>query len=187
MTGCPAGGFQSAPRPLEPAVLLLIEHEQRLVAQFGELGAPAGPAADRAVLEDRADDVDFLAAVDLIPQRLQDLAERRAVGVAAVHQPRDVLEADVARLQLFVVQHADAPPPGLSVPFECEIDFLDAVTLGAGAELRLRARRGAAEQDEIVLFMMLSELGARSSGARLELWWCCVPGASRPARAFSSL
>src|SRR5688572_7734857 len=101
--------------PAEPAVLLLVEHAQRLVAQLRELGAPAGAAAHRAVVEDHADDVDFLAAVDLIPDRLQDLAQRRAVGVAAVHQPADVFEADVAGLELLVVEYADAAPARFGV------------------------------------------------------------------------
>ena len=68
-----------------------------------------------------------------------------------MHQPRDVLEADVAGLQLFVIEHAHAAPPRLGVAVEREVDFLDAVALGAGAELRLGARRAAAEQNEVVL------------------------------------
>ena len=98
-----------------------------------------------------ADDVDLLAVVDLIPERLQDLADRRAVGVAAVHQPRHVLEADVAGLQLFVVEHADAAVARHRVAVEREVHFLDAVALGARAELRLGAGRAAAEQDEVAL------------------------------------
>src|ERR1019366_1645198 len=91
-------------RPGEPAVLLLIEHVQRLVAQLRELGAPPRAAADRAIVLNRADDVDLLAVVHLIPEGLQDLADGRGVSVAPVHQARDVGEADVARLQFFVVE-----------------------------------------------------------------------------------
>ena len=40
---------------------LLIEDVQRLVAEFGELRAPAGAALDRVVVQDGADDEDFLA------------------------------------------------------------------------------------------------------------------------------
>ena len=123
---------------------------QRLVAQLRELGAPPGAAAHGAVVEDRADDVDFLAVVDLVPERLQHLADRRRVGVAAVHQARDVLEADVAGLQLFVVQHADAAVARDLVAVEREVHFLDAVALGARAELRLGARRAAAEENALV-------------------------------------
>ena len=67
--------FHVIARPREPAVLFLIEHVQRLVAQLGELGAPARSAAHRPVVEDRADDVNLLAVVDLIPERLQDLTD----------------------------------------------------------------------------------------------------------------
>src|SRR5205085_3277871 len=84
--------------PLEPRVLPLVEDVERLVAELGELRAPARAALDRLVFEYLADDVNLLALIDLIPDALQDFAERRAVGVAAVHQPRDVFEADVAGL-----------------------------------------------------------------------------------------
>ena len=138
-------------RPLEPAVLLLIEDEERLVAQLRELRAPARSAAHGPVVEDRADDVDLLAVVDLIPERLQDLPDRRAVGVAPVHQPRHVLEADVAGLQLLVIEHADAAAARLLVTVEGEVHLLDAVAFGAGAELGLGPGSGAAEQNEVGL------------------------------------
>src|SRR4051812_2476231 len=59
-------------RPREPAALLLIEDVERLVTQLCELCAPSGTAADGAIFEHRADDIDFLAVVHLIPDRLQD-------------------------------------------------------------------------------------------------------------------
>src|SRR5262245_19191026 len=92
--------------PLEPGVLVLIEHEQRLVAQLGELRAPARSAANGLIRLNGADDVDLLAAIDLIPDALEDLAERRRVGIAAVHQPRYVREAHFAGGQLLVIEHA---------------------------------------------------------------------------------
>ena len=107
----------------------------------------AASAADGAVFEDRADDVDFLPVVDLIPERLQDLADRRRVRVSPVHQPRDVFETDVAGLQLLVIQHAYAPVPRDGVAVEREVHFLDAMPFGAGAEFRFGPRRAAAEQD----------------------------------------
>src|SRR5262245_61044596 len=136
--------------PREPAVLLLIEDVQRLVAQLRELRAPARAAAHRPIIEDRADDVDFLAAVDLVPDRLQDFPDRGCVGVTAVHQLRHVGEADVSVLQLFVVEHTNATTPLDRVALECEVDFLDAVALGTGAERRFGARCPAAEQDRVV-------------------------------------
>ena len=72
--------------PAEPAVLLLIEDVQRLVAEFRELGAPPGAASHGAVVQDRADHINLLALIDLVPQRLQHLAQRRRIGIAAVHQ-----------------------------------------------------------------------------------------------------
>ena len=88
--GCVMTGSVGAPHdgpvvasPALPAVLVLIEHVQRLVAELGELRAPASAAADRAVVQHGADDIDFLTVVDLIPERLQDLADGLGVGVAA--------------------------------------------------------------------------------------------------------
>src|SRR5687767_13628615 len=72
--------------PVEPAALLLVEYVKRLITQLGEFRRPPRPAANGVVVEDHADDIDLLAAVDLIPQRLQDLADGGAVGVTPVHQ-----------------------------------------------------------------------------------------------------
>ena len=135
--------------PAEPAVAILIEDVERLVAQLGELGAPAGAAAHRAVLLDGADDVDLLAVVDLIPERLQHLPQRRPLGVAPMHQPGDVLQADVAGQQFLVIEHAHAAMAVDLVAVEGEVHFLDAVTLGAGAERGFGARRAAAEQNAV--------------------------------------
>ena len=70
--------------------------------------------------------------------RLQHLANRRRVGVAPVHQPRHVFQADVAGLQLFVIQHADAAMAHDLVAVEGEVHFLDAVALGARRRTRPR-------------------------------------------------
>ena len=82
--------------------------------------------------------------------RLQDLAERRRVRVAAVHQPRDVGEADVAGAQLLVIEDAQAARADVDVALEGEVDFLDAEALGAGAERLFGAERAAAEEDVVV-------------------------------------
>ena len=55
-----------------------------------------------------------------------------------MHQPRDVLQADVAGEQLLVIEHAHAAVPIDLVAVEREVHFLDAMTLGAGAEVPLR-------------------------------------------------
>ena len=56
-------------------------------------------------------------------------------------------------LQFLVVEHADAATAVDGVTLEREVDFLDAVALGARAELGLGARRAAAEQDDVDFFM----------------------------------
>src|SRR4051812_35199227 len=43
--------------PAEPAVLVLIEHEQRLVTELRKLGTPAGAALHRVIVQHGADDV----------------------------------------------------------------------------------------------------------------------------------
>jgi hypothetical protein len=101
--------------PFEPAVLVLVEDVQRLVAKLRKLGAPAGAAPHRVVREDRADDVDFLTGVHLIPQRLEDLPNGCTLGVPPVHELRDVLQADVAGSELFMIEHAHAAPPDMDL------------------------------------------------------------------------
>jgi hypothetical protein len=82
------------------------------------------------------------------------------VGVPARHQLRHILEADVACLQLFVIQHADAAVPRQLVAFEGEIDFLDAVPFSARAELGFRTWSTAAEEDAFanVHFEIIAQL-----------------------------
>src|SRR5690349_17650900 len=84
--------------PFEPAVLFLIEHVQRFVAELRELRTPARTASYRFIGEDAPNHVDFLAGIHLIPQRLQNFADRDALGVPPVHESRDILQADVAGL-----------------------------------------------------------------------------------------
>jgi len=64
---------------------------QRLVAQLGEFSAPAGASSHGLIVEDRADDVDFLPVVDLV-HTSAGFANRRAVGVVPAHEPRYVFE-----------------------------------------------------------------------------------------------
>src|SRR4051794_28649859 len=61
--------------PREPAVAFLIEDEERLVTELGELRAPARSALDRVIRQDRADHVDLLAVVDLVPDALEHLPD----------------------------------------------------------------------------------------------------------------
>src|SRR5262245_60196740 len=134
-------------RPSEPAVLRLVEDVQWLVAQLCELRAPSGAAAHGLVVEDRPDDVDFLTAVDLIPERLQNLADGRTVGVQEMHEAPDVGEAHIAGEQFLVIEYAHAAASHDGMAVECEVDLLDPAALRAGAEFRFRARRAATEQD----------------------------------------
>jgi NADH dehydrogenase len=133
--------------PPEPRLLVLIKHVQWLIAELCELGSPTRAAADGLIVQDGADDPDFLPAVHLVPQSLQHLTERRAIGVAPMHQTRDVREADVAVLQFFVIQYAHAAIADDLVSIKREVHFFDAVVLGAGTERRFGAGRTAAEQD----------------------------------------
>src|SRR6185436_425544 len=135
--------------PREPAVLILIEDVQRLVAQLGELGAPAGAAFHGQVVLNRADDVDLLPVVHLIPECLENLPQRRPLGVATVHQARHVREAHVSYGQFFVIEHAHAAMALDAGSVEREVDLLDAVALGAVAAPRLGARSAAAEQNAV--------------------------------------
>src|SRR4029453_18384880 len=57
----------------------------------------------------------------------------------------------VPRLQLFMIEHADAAPAGFGVAIERKVHFFDAVTFGTRAELCLGARSGAVEKNEISL------------------------------------
>ena len=81
--------------------------------------------------------------------RLENLANRRCVGVAPVHQLRDVGEADVAVLELFMIQHANAAPANDLVAVEGEVHLLDAVTLRARAEFSLGALGATGEKDAV--------------------------------------
>src|SRR5262249_53985072 len=110
---------------------------------------PPGATAHGAVREHRADDVDLLAVVDLVPERLQDLPNRLGFRVTAVHQPRYVLETDVAGQQLLVVEHAHSARAAHWMRVEREVHFLDALALRPLAESRPGAWRAAAEQDAI--------------------------------------
>src|SRR5690606_5295814 len=145
-------GLEGLAGPLEPAVALLVEDEQRLVAQLRELRPPAGAALHGLVGQDPAHDVDLLAVVDLVPDRLEHLLEQRRVGIGAVHEPAHVGEAHVAAAQLFLGQHADAAVARVVVALEGEVHLLDAVALGGGAEGRLGAGGGPAVEHAVLGF-----------------------------------
>jgi len=136
-------------RPRAPLVLRLIEHVQWLVAELGELGAPAGAALDVPIRKDGAHHEDLLPVVDLVPDALEHLAEGGGVAVAPIHEPRHIREAHVAGIQFLVVEDAHAPAAHEGVAVEPEVDLLDTPTLGGGAKLRLRALGAAAEQDVV--------------------------------------
>src|SRR5260221_7592227 len=136
--------------PRKPAVLLLVEHVQWLVTQLRELRAPSRAAPHGPIVEDGADAIDFLAVVDLIPERLEPSSERRRVSVPAMHQPRDVRQTDVAVLQLLVIEHPHTAVSHDLVSIEGEVHLLDSVAFGTAAELRLCACGAAAEENALV-------------------------------------
>jgi hypothetical protein len=123
--------------PALPFAGFLVENEQGFVAQLCELGSPAGAALDRAVFQYLADDLDFLAVVDLVPDALQDFPEDWGIGKRSVHQLADVRQADIALLQFLVRQYADTSCPGIAVSLECKVDLFDAVSFGGGSKSRL--------------------------------------------------
>src|SRR5688500_4735470 len=154
--------------PGKPGVALLVEDMQGLIAELGELGAPAGAAFNGFVFQDLADDKDLLAVIDLIPDALQEFTQRRTVGITAVHQPRDIFEADVTILQLFVVENADAAPAHHLMSVKGKIDFFNTDPLGVGAELRLRALGAAAE--EYTVFFIHSFVPFKSSSGKQKVY-----------------
>src|SRR6185295_2428121 len=100
---------------------ILIEDMKWLVTELRELRAPAGSSAHSSIIEDRTDDVDLLSVIDLVPDGLQDLSKRRALGVTPVHQAGHVLEADIACQQLLVIEYAKPPMARDGVAFEREV------------------------------------------------------------------
>jgi hypothetical protein len=66
-----------------------------------------------------------------------------------VHEPGDVLEADVAGEKLFVIEDADAAVARYLVAFEREVDFLDPVALRARAKSGFRPGGSTAEQNAV--------------------------------------
>src|SRR4029077_6265417 len=101
------------------------------------------------IVEDRSDDVNLLAVVDLVPKCLENSANRGSVRVTPVHQARHVFEADITGLQLFMIQDAHAAVPHDRVALERKVHFVDAVALGARTELGLGSRGSPAEEDAV--------------------------------------
>src|SRR5205823_5183987 len=112
--------------PAKPGILLLIEDAEWLVAELGEFRTPAGAALDGAVVENVTDHVDLLAAVHLMPDRLQHFAKQRRVAKLTMHQPAHVGETDVSPLQLRVGERTDASRARVAVALEGEVHLLDA-------------------------------------------------------------
>src|SRR5438132_8578938 len=145
-----AEGFPRVARPAEPAVARLVEDVDRLVEELGELGRHARSTRDRVVRLDAADHEDLATVVHLVPDALQDFPEERGVGVAAVHQLRQVGEAHVALAELRTREDADAAAPGVAVTLEGEVHLVDAVALGGLAEGGFGALGRAAEEDAVL-------------------------------------
>ena len=79
-----------------------------------------------------------------------------------MHQPRHVLEAHVARLQLFVIQHAHASPRPRVVPLEGEIDFLDTVRSAQEPNSASAPGRRTTEKDVVSFVHRSHQLSAIS-------------------------
>src|SRR5688572_768496 len=143
--GALARPFSSGPS--KPLVAALGEHKQRLVTQLRKFRSPAGSAFYRIVFENFPDNVDFLAAVDLVPDALQDFSHQRSVVIPAIHQPADVFQTDIALFQLFVGEHADTARSRVCMPHEGIVHFVDAIALRCCSEGRLGSVGGATKQD----------------------------------------
>src|SRR4030067_464089 len=87
--------------PAEPPVGILVEDEDRLFGEPRELRTPPPPSPAGPVPEDLPDHIDLLPRVDLVPDRLEDLADPGGVRVGPVHQPGDVGETDVPVAEFF--------------------------------------------------------------------------------------
>lgn len=160
-----AGGLPGAAVPAEPGRARLIEDVDRLVEHAGEFGGDSGTTGDGVIRVDLADHEDLLSVVDLVPDGLQDVAEELRVRVLAVHQLAQITEAHVAVAQLCPGQVATAALPGDGVAIEGEIDFVDAMALGRGAECRLRAVGRAAKTDAILAFHLVNLFDVMGGGA----------------------
>jgi hypothetical protein len=121
--------------PPEPPVGILVEDEDRLIAELCELGAPTRPAPDGSVLQDLADHVDLLPGVDLVPDRLEHLPDPGGVRIGPVHQPGDVGEAHVPVAELFGGQDPDPPGPGDVISRKRKVGLPDPEPLRLDAEL----------------------------------------------------
>src|ERR1039457_5545681 len=115
--------------PAEPARANLIEHVNWPIEQARILGRDTRAARDRVIRVDPADDEDLLPVVDLVPDRLQHLAEHGRVRILAVHELAQVAEADVAMAQLRLGENAQAAVARVGVSLEGEVHLVDAVAL----------------------------------------------------------
>src|SRR5207253_5344281 len=179
------GGILGAPSlaaPAEPSVALLVEDVKRRVQDLRVLAGHAGATGHGVVRVDPAHDEDLLGVVHLVPDRLQNFAEERGVGILPVHELAQVAEAHVAAPQLGAREDAPTTLAHGVVPLEGEVDLVDAVSLRGGAEGRLRARRAAAEENAVLTPHARSSPGTFSPIARRWSNGC----ATRRRRARSS-
>ena len=135
--------------PAEPAVLILIEHQKGLVADFGEFGAPARAALDGMVRLNVTDDHHFLPAAHLPANGLQHLAEQGGLGEFPTHKAGNIGQADVLERELFGGKHAHAAFAFDLMPVKAVIDFFDTPSLGLSAEKLLGTGGPAAEKDAL--------------------------------------
>jgi hypothetical protein len=137
--------------PPEPGIALLVENKQRLVADFGELGAPARTPFHGFVRQDLPDNVNPLPVVDLIPDALQDLAQCRALRISAIHQFRNVFQAHVAIFQFFAIQDAHTSLSAPDMSFKREIHLFNPKALRIRAKFRFSPFSATAKKNYIFL------------------------------------
>src|SRR4030067_996310 len=125
---------------------------ERGLGELPGLAPPPRPAPDGPVPEDLPDHVDLLPRVDLVPDRLEDLADPGGVRVGPVHQPGAVGKTDVPVAEFFAAQNPDPPGPGDIAPLEGEMDLPDSHPRGLDADLVLGPVGATAVQNALFPF-----------------------------------
>ena len=163
--------FQSRPSS-RTSCPSLVEHAQRLVAQFRELRAPSRPAAHRAVVEDDADDVDLLALLTCTRSSAGPSGGwgcRCSGGASACRRTRaDIAACSSSWFSTRIPRRRASvwPSKVKSLP-RCR-------ALRAGPELGLRHPRRAAEQDVIGFVHLVTSFPLPATATRFPLISCAA-------------
>ena len=156
----------SVVQPAIPAVLILIEHKEGLVADLGEFGTPARTALDGLVRLNIAHDHDFLTAADLPANGLKNLAEQGGLRKFPPHEAGNIRQAHIFQGQFFGSEDAYAALPFDLMPIKAVIHFFNAPSLGLRAEKLLGSGGPAAEKNTLFRIQHGCSLVVRHADAR---------------------